>query len=293
MEHSDNVTTWLKSLTIEDGNIELNQNKQSEPQKPKIEPITPPRRASETQISEDPSPISTIFSDRSSVFDTPLRKTHQGFNQIDDNFSDSTSIDNDERQGKAHGEPIVDITPVDTTPQLPSPPESLHSYDPPSSTPSITNDTCEPNAHNTHTLHDPSTPRAVTITSCLQCTLARLPCSRTPPSCTRCTRNGHPESCLLTRRLFPEEVARSDCNAARTLTLLKLRGADEELWARKLQVRDELVQEWRDRQDRLNWVLPSWDGEVGQTRRGEERRRVVWEGEGRVVFRELCVDLEG
>ncbi|USP78647.1 hypothetical protein yc1106_05921 [Curvularia clavata] len=74
------------------------------------------------------------------------------------------------------------------------------------------------------------------------------------------------------------------------------RGEDEGLWKKKMELREEMGQEWVAEQDRKNWVLPNPLGEAsGWQKRGiwvHEGKGYPGEGEGRIVLRELVVVLE-
>ncbi|KAF2854105.1 hypothetical protein T440DRAFT_514840 [Plenodomus tracheiphilus IPT5] len=299
MEHPDNVTAWLRSLSIKITDDDACDISASIKLESRVTPITPPRRSSVVPMLEDPSPISTIFSEQS-IFDTLVRNT----NQVDDNEDDfrddasgitsitSTTSDSDAAI-KATNEP-----PFPSQQQLPTPPESIDSYEPPYSTVSEIeySNVYTPTTPPPPTIHNPTLPRTVNITSCLQCTLSHLPCSRTPPSCSRCIRNGCADVCLLTRRLFAEEnsCAQSQSDLYSNMgsgqpVLLKIAGEKEDVWMRKMETRDVLMADWREREDRRNWVFPSLNGGVGLGERG----RKGWDGVGRVVYRELCVLGEG
>jgi hypothetical protein len=69
--------------------------------------------------------------------------------------------------------------------------------------------------------------RQIFITSCYQCILAGLPCSRTLPGCSRCKRAGCQHLCLLHRRKLLEEMVIGDVIGNRTPVLLRVRGDDE------------------------------------------------------------------
>ncbi|KAK3202126.1 hypothetical protein GRF29_161g251461 [Pseudopithomyces chartarum] len=113
--------------------------------------------------------------------------------------------------------PLDEISPTDTNFSLPSIFSSPAAYPRSSSPTSISSDsepaTCavEDEAQDKF-LHDdlpigplnPSAPHLIIMTSCLNCVLASLPCSRTLPSCTRCTRNGR--LCLPQRKRVWQEI---------------------------------------------------------------------------------------
>ncbi|CBY00723.1 hypothetical protein LEMA_P018530.1 [Plenodomus lingam JN3] len=350
MANPDPVTLWLSSLTLDDEDdkttTEPKKKQLGDPKRAKIEPLTPPRRASEAQSSEDPSPISTVFSvDRDLVFDAALQKTYvwHGDGEIYEDVSECTSVDDEDEDedeeddrkddndnDKRNIKPLIlDTAPTPSSLQQPpsqspspKPPPTLFSLSPPSSNASLARAETPP-TNAPPKPHDASIPRLVLMTSCIQCTLASLPCSRTPPSCTRCIRNGHAETCLLTRRLFLDEPIRypshlyshpgaggissaygnGDGISMGSVVLLKVVGQDEGVvWEHKRAVLERLMGAWWDGFERENWVLPCW-GRVGDVsvglgvgaggRKRRKRRWMSWEGEGSDVVRELCVESQG
>ena len=82
---------------------------------------------------------------------------------------------------------------------------------------------------------DPGKPHLVWMVSCLQCTLANLPCSRTLPSCSRCVRNGFGALCLTQRKRFYEE-SRGGFTGCYDPVLLRLAEEDQEVWDSKVQL---------------------------------------------------------
>lgn len=86
----------------------------------------------------------------------------------------------------------------------------------------------------------PGTIHQVFITSCYQCLLAGLPCSRTLPGCSRCKRAGCQHLCLLHRRKLLQEMVLGDGVGNRTPVLLKVKGEDGEVWERKVELLHEV-----------------------------------------------------
>lgn len=291
MEHPDHVAVWLKGLRLESSDRDISHRSQLEDARKIVQPITPPRRSPALHITDDPSPITSTISGYS-IFDTLLgRKTQLGTSTRGDESSDITSVDGEEIDKKATEDPYIIPS---YTQQPPISPVSLNSHNPPSPAAS---DPDEPLLGATRSIpaaHNPDIPRAVSLTSCLQCTLADLPCSRTTPHCSRCVRNGHAATCLLTRRLFPEEIAQAgSMDTRRRLVLLKVRGENEEAWAAKMELRDQLMEQWQMRQDRMNWVFPSLNGGArGLGGVKGRQKQWGWEGWGRVVYEVLFVDGE-
>ncbi|KAF2200609.1 hypothetical protein GQ43DRAFT_481437 [Delitschia confertaspora ATCC 74209] len=103
---------------------------------------------------------------------------------------------------------------------------------------------------------DPNKTYLVHVFSCLQCTLANLTCSRTLPACSRCIRKDCWDVCLLQRRKLNVEYVSGDFVNNTTPKLLRVKNEGDKAWARKLDVRDELIESWNATQDRKNWVLP-------------------------------------
>lgn len=234
-------------------------------------PYTPPRYSQ--KVFDETSPTDTSFS-ANTVFDTPVSKNKRLDRNTSsdcasqDASSDNTTIVNeyDEAVDKVHQDPSLQTN-------------TINAYDQPGT---ITSPSTNEHIEN---------PRLVSLTSCLQCILLNLPCSRTHPSCTRCIRNGHADMCLLHRRRFAFESGEEIGPV-----LLKVKGEDEAVWRRKVELRQTLEEECAMRQERENWVLPSvLDGRGGWRRGGmvvEERKGWPGEGEGRVVLKELEVEFE-
>ncbi|KAF1831214.1 hypothetical protein BDW02DRAFT_532441, partial [Decorospora gaudefroyi] len=300
---TNRVVGWLKELDVNEAKIELERDESAEIPSKKCEPLTPSRQTSTTLVVHDEiSPTDTSFSGQHSIFDAPVRKlqfecpTPKG--QIQDDLSDTTSLDanDDEDCGSPSRKQQLFRQPTthDSTLRPSSPPPSINSYNPPS-----TNGENQPQPITVTnpaptTPHDPNTPRLVWLTSCLQCTLLNLPCSRTHPACTRCIRKGQSSTCLLHRRSFAFEAI--DPLKCQVPILLKVKGEDEEAWRNKVQLSRTLLAEWRVGRERRNWVFPCLEGGKGGWRRGLGDRGPVerhpGEGLGRMVFQLLAVDVD-
>lgn len=258
------------------------------------DPATPSRRILLPERYEEASPTDTTFSGHS-IFDPPEDRhepgtpTRQG--RYRDDASDTTSCDGDDEDVFGSSSGKIDSQEDSTSLRLR--PASLHSHDP-----ALTDDGEQkldqlPTISEQLPPRDPNEPRIVNIVSCLQCTLANLPCSRSTPSCTRCTRNGKPNACLLLRRRFHEEINVADPEFCTLPVLLKRKYHSEENWETKLQAVKELQVEWDELQDKRNWVLPKVDSE----KRGDwwacgyvVKKAHPGEGLGRVRYEELVVD---
>jgi len=295
MDEIERVAGWLERLSIEEGEDEVERQKEKE------QPFTPMRRLTLQERYEETSPTDTSFSG-ASVFDLPEHGGELGSpcrrGRFRDDGSEATSCDDDDDEDqKLFGQQSNDTKTRLAQPDFTSPrlcPESLHSYDPISSDDDEGEAIEEPlTAPIAPIPRDPNEPRIVSLVSCLQCTLSSLPCSRTTPSCTRCIRNGHASTCLLLRRRFPEETDHA-CTAP---VLLKLKNEDPDTWMRKMEVAQKVQEEWQEKLDKRNWVLPrveserrgDWNGCVGV---GSGRRGHPGEGMGRVRWEELVVETE-
>ncbi|KAF2272769.1 uncharacterized protein EI97DRAFT_504018 [Westerdykella ornata] len=157
-----------------------------------------------------------------------------------------------------------------------------------------------PRSTNNLTRHDslftsspsPTPPKKthIILTSCLQCTLARLPCSRTLPHCTRCARNGFAAVCLAQRRKRTSEMVDGDVMGNQEPVLVRLKEEERgEGWGEKCRVFEMLLQTHRTALDKENWVFPSVSTPRGTYRTHGQRlqRRHPGEGIGRLTFAEV------
>jgi hypothetical protein len=222
------------------------------------------------------SPTDTKFSG-CSLFDKSYRDL-QGLgspNSFRDNVSDVTSVT---EHGRSIKQPVFQLKA-----------ESLHSHKPESDV--------DDSPVVAHQLAESSTPRLVTILSCIQCILASLPCSRTTPSCTRCIRNNTATSCLLQRRLFPKENTAAPVELCTIPVLLKLDDENEGIWVEKMAAMQRLMEMWEDKKDRGNWILPRIETEERGGWRGQKKkngnealRSGFGEGIGRIRCEELVLE---
>jgi hypothetical protein len=309
VECPDRIAGWLEELSISSDDSNRRENDESvEEQSESFEPTTPPRRASTPLTAyEEVSPTDTSFSGHS-IFDAPTRKNLRCGSptskyQIRDDTSDITSVGDDVEWGLSVKEQhLVQPPPAPNfARRASSPPTSVVSYDPSSNAEEDeANVSSEPAPDAGFPLYDPIDPRLVWITSCLQCTLANLPCSRTHPACSRCKRKGCADDCLLHRRSFAIEAL--DPEKCKVPILLKVRGDEEETWQRKLGLAEDLRKEWVAEQEKDNWVMP----DIGSPRVTlKERVQVLQgarvrkkgilhpgEGMGRISYKVLVVDLD-
>ncbi|KAJ4984003.1 hypothetical protein SVAN01_10497 [Stagonosporopsis vannaccii] len=275
------VLSWLRDV---DQRVFIDDASESSDRTP-TEPKTPLKPQPLVQTYDEVSPTNASFCSES-IFDAPY-------------LPDGTSIDDpfcDDIPGIAPADDKyaiweqLNITIPDT--------QSLAWHNPPSG---IVNDIETPHKTSKETPRtttaspiDPDRPRFTRVTSCIQCILADLPCSRTPPYCSRCKRNGRGNVCLLHRQKYINEIDRSDATTCTTPVLLKLQGEDEIMWGKKKELAGELEQAWRDGEDRKNWVLPSLEGLVNSFRKDGARLRQAFpgEGKGRLTHRELHVAMD-
>jgi hypothetical protein len=234
------VRTWLEGVHIADGQSSPVEGFEAVPQRrEKSVPCTPLRRPNLQDHYAELSPTDTAFS-QDSIFDafrcTPSSPTSPvpGGRKVQYAETDASSVCSEKD----------DVCLTDTVthkyPYLPTPPASVHSYEPPTDE----EDALEPNPPDLlipdSKLIPPDTPRIHHLVSCLQCVLAGLPCTRRTPACSRCERNGHGEMCLLQRRRMRKEMSNGQGNFNRMPVLLKLWGCDEALHERKVALAEEV-----------------------------------------------------
>jgi hypothetical protein len=284
---SDRVTGWLNELVLE-GHAQ-----------DKVEPVTPLRRQYiQHQLYDEVSPTETTFSGMS-IIDKPHRNEALNSPSRQVRFYNDLSDTAGEGEEKGSSRPIRQ--PNFTLITVKS--ASLNSCDPDSSfgQQTIKATHATPSYGSTRpvsaTFYDtdpivkedirPIEPRFTIILSCLQCTLHSLPCSRTLPTCKRCTRGSSPSTCIMLRRRYDEELSVTSGFNVQTHAILKLRDEDPDVWKSKMRTRDKLKKEWQEKKDRENWVLPRIDVEIrGRYRKYEERVLESWDiGEGTGVWR--------
>ncbi|KAJ4366808.1 hypothetical protein N0V83_007333 [Neocucurbitaria cava] len=292
----EHIAGWLNDLDITDGDEDESESDGSKTQDKRHTPNAPQRQPYVGEICDEISPTNTSFSG-TSIFDSPLRKYSRLEHAApssehiddDDDTSDATSVDEEAWEQNEKNKHVEDVQHTHSN--------VAHANGASSTNSSLnTTSVLDPNPLTPlETPHNPNNvPRTVWLASCLQCTLSNLPCSRTPPSCTRCARKGQAELCLLQRRLFAEEILRVGCTY-RVPVLLKMKGESEEVWKRKGEVASEWFAKWRHEQDRRNWVLPDVCGRRGGypvIGRGVGRVEHPGEGKGQIVHAELIVEME-
>ncbi|KAI4691323.1 uncharacterized protein J4E84_003615 [Alternaria hordeiaustralica] len=301
VEHPDRIEGWLDKLHIKGAEIDGSECTTDTDGEAGYGPTTPPRRSDYRSVPQDEiSPTDTSFSGQS-IFDKPLRKDLFGsptpYLERRDDGSDTTSIDSRDWAPTQGKERTLERPIPPTFALRPSKPSARLDHQKVASHMDTDDLTTVWDLDPQQTL-PPNEPRPVWITSCLQCTLSGLPCSRTYPSCSRCKRHNRAEECLLQRRRFASEVMDSSTMERSTApALLKVKGEDEGVWERKVELAEALCEQWVAEQDKKNWVLPDvgsarggWGKRKG--RAGKEKVGHPGEGIGRLAFRELFVDVD-
>lgn len=231
------ILSWLRETEQQEYVDAVSELGDSAP----IDPTTPQRRQTPMQVYDEVSPTNTSFSGKS-VFDAPY---------LPDEVSDEDPFYDD----------IEDLAPTkdqswgseDMAGPCSVESARLQDHDSASSDTGSFYSCIQPSEAVDHhetpktTLNvvavppiGPDEPRFTFITSCMQCILADLPCSRTIPCCSRCKRNGYGNICLLRRQKFVNEINQSNASTCTRPVLLKLRDEDETTWAKKKQLAGEV-----------------------------------------------------
>ena len=209
-------------------------------------PCTPQRHdAQQTSVGEYPSPTNTGFTDNS-IFDQPFAPGTRYFDTHNDapSYCSATSIVSSDFSDTnlSHKSQIVRS-------------ENLAEAEPQNIT-----GVEVANAHNiksvkrhalvihrkteeVHLVQPKTVPGRcilVWVTSCLQCTLAKMPCSRTIPACSRCVRAGCGDMCLLQRRKLNSERVLGAIVGNMTPVLLHEEGQGGEIVERKRALNSEV-----------------------------------------------------
>lgn len=296
------VKDWLEEIEEHDSSEKSDLNGGIPPKKDTHTPVTPLRPLVLQQTYNEVSPTNTSFSGES-VFDTPYRGRHEPGSpcpcgRFRENVSAASSVTEEDEECDLPSKLRANQLPAPRFAPGPLQPASLNSYEPLSESEDTAVDETEilvviPKTYSPP--RDPNEPRFVNLVSCLQCTLAGLPCSRKSPSCSRCKRNRSDKVCLLYRRRFHEEVDRSNPHVCTDPVLLKLKGEDDEGWQTKLELSESLHKQWAENQDKKNWVLPPIESSkrVDFHVTGYLRPKMhPGEGLGRAAYKEVFVDPE-
>jgi hypothetical protein len=95
--------------------------------------------------------------------------------------------------------------------------------------------------------------------------------------------------------LISETLDLTEVGGCKTPILLKVKGENDEIWKRKVELAEDLCKEWVAKQEKRNWVLPDINSPRGgwRTRQGKVKKEMMLhpgEGIGRLSFCELIVD---
>ncbi|KAF2736929.1 hypothetical protein EJ04DRAFT_138751 [Polyplosphaeria fusca] len=249
------ILEWLRDIALSTFETTVArcsgpQDAHDSPRRPP-RPITPSRESPNGAENDNPSPTDTDFS-RDSVFDKRETRSYAGSN------SSATTIDTEHNLecGDGYEDRLSVAQLIDEYGTA-----SISSIDPPTKTDVYSAIDQMENSWSFELEQDG--PRIVFIKSCLQCTLAGLPCSRTFPACSRCIRADPGSLCLLRRSKRPEEMVQGEIFKNQEPVLLKVKGQDEAVWEKKIKLFDELMIKWLHNEDMKNWVLPHCDGKRG------------------------------
>ncbi len=239
MDDQGRVLDWLLDAHPQDEKHSVSKSGDSVD-----EPSTPTRQRPLVQHYNEISPTNTSFS-CNSIFDAPELPEHSW---IVDPFCDHASVATLDDERDSSSEIKFEQTSAKSD-QIEIDQDGCDVASPKSLDPliAVTNDLNEDVGHLgvIQSAAEPvpvglNRPRMTCITSCTQCVLADLPCSRTVPFCSRCKRNGHARVCLLHRQTFRDEIDRFDVLSRTIPVLLKLHGEDENIWAEKLELATEV-----------------------------------------------------
>ncbi|CAI6333470.1 unnamed protein product [Periconia digitata] len=244
-----------------------------------IQPVTPPRDSALINRFVEVSPTDTTFSEnKNAIFDSPqsIREIYSVGSARHNKYAETDASSVDETDNSSFKDGHDEINDVDST-----------SHQPTSTVISARKNIQQPNDRLETTRTVPSTLNRVCVLSCLQCAMKDLPCSRTTPSCQRCNRNDTAESCLLQRRRTADEMLSRDRNFCRTPVLLFQDGETENGWAKKVALQTQLLDVWKAKEDRRNWVYPSLMDSKADHK--WELKGHPGEGKGRLSFVEMEV----
>ncbi|PSN70892.1 hypothetical protein BS50DRAFT_570330 [Corynespora cassiicola Philippines] len=279
------VAQWLDNLDFcgeAQGVINGESTKEVAPTTPARKPaVRSPATRVDSATYHDISPTNTTFS---SIFDpgSPC----PGDARLDYD-TDASSVDEDDwascyDEKEAAAQQLEHVAEVNGDDEV----ASLVSYDPPSDDELSPEELAQAQIQDAQpatqrpTRFDKSKPNGFLLTSCLQCVVKGLPCSRKPPYCTRCKRSGYADMCLLHRRLCVGEPLPKGQQLSGVPVLLMLAEEDPEVRARKRKLRDEMEEQWREARDRRNWVLPVNDEKKGDFKSMGFRQWEAWPGVG-------------
>ncbi|KAF2446499.1 hypothetical protein P171DRAFT_483838 [Karstenula rhodostoma CBS 690.94] len=267
----DGVEAWLAAMNIK---VDLGRAQQTETIAAPATPALKPLRIQQygAQLCEEISPTDTNFSS-DPIFDSPYNPTDSSCISARPD-TDASSLD-DEDEVCARKELFASVELSDDSGVEPGTPTTIldtSSDSPPSLAPIAP----------THALNgfDPHATHLIYLTSCLQCVLSGLPCSRTLPACSRCIRHGHGDLCLAQRKRHHSEIYCADDSVDTDPILLMREGDDEGTFHKKIQLQSELLNTWWEKRERKNWVIPADNGIRGDWKTAPMRKVELHPGVG-------------
>ncbi|KAL5445795.1 hypothetical protein PMIN06_007972 [Paraphaeosphaeria minitans] len=280
-EGMNGVETWLAAM---DSKVEFQKAQQTTTTAPPGTPALRPLSIQQygAQLCEEVSPTDTDFS-YDSIFDSPCGPTNSSCVSAPRHRypeTDASSL-NDEDEIRARKELLARLELSDDSGFESATSATLLDHSPlgsvsPESSPTLVPTTPTPAVEG----FDPYATHLILLTSCLQCVLSGLPCSRTLPACSRCLRHGHGGLCLAQRKRHHSEIYCADDSVDTDPLLLVAEGDDDGTFQKKIQLQNELLQTWREKQEVKNWVLPADDGRRGDWKTEPMKKVEVHPGVG-------------
>ena len=209
-------------------------------------PCTPQRHdTQQASAREYSSPTNTNFTDNS-IFDRPFAPGMRYFDTHNDALSycsatsivssDCSDTDSSYKSQIVRSENLAEAEPQNATGVEVADAHNIKSVK--RHAPVIHRETEE--VHLVQPKTAPNRCTLVWVTSCLQCTLAKMPCSRTIPACSRCVRAGCGDMCLLQRRKLNSERVLGAIVGNMTPVLLHEEGQGEGVVERKRALNSEV-----------------------------------------------------
>ncbi|KAL1608085.1 hypothetical protein SLS60_003024 [Paraconiothyrium brasiliense] len=239
------VELWLEALNIEADHEGTRQKMTTTtPSTPRTKPLCLQRTI--PQLFEEISPTDTNFSS-DIVFDSPLSPScNATLNPRWDTDTEASSLD-DEDEARVRKELFCSVEKLDSNDVKPTIQSRASAQDLTtplkhplhgSAYPELTSDV--DSLPRLVLDFDPEANHLICLSSCLQCVLSDLRCSRTLPSCSRCIRNGHGELCLAQRKRLHVEVFDEDDSVDTDPILLKVEGDDNDTYDKKFKLQDDV-----------------------------------------------------
>lgn len=228
------VETWLAAMGIKGDLDKAQQTKTgAAPSTPTLKPLSIRKYAA--QLCEDVSPTDTNFS-TDPIFDSPYSPADSSCIFARPNTDASSLDDEDEahtRKELLSSVELSDDSGLESASSITLPGDSPLGLSSSLSFAPIAT-TSSPKGFDPHATH------LVYLTSCLQCVLSSLPCSRTLPACSRCLRHGHGDLCLTQRKRHHSEMYCADNSVDIDPILLVSEGDDQETFHKKAQLQNEV-----------------------------------------------------